>query len=103
MAWLLVVYSVFLGTFFVCQAASSLYESFFSTIGQTLGGYLSQFLIVGFTVLLMLLRTLMSLVADKLDLEMGNKKFRPNRFLFCYAMDLFYFFFYRSLFMNVSK
>ncbi len=45
----------------------------------------------------------MGVLGDKLDLAMENGKFRMNKVIFCFSIDLLQFFFYRSLFMNISK
>jgi len=93
-------------TFAICQAVSKLYEEWIVSLQNNTGivaQYAGQFALLLFTVITGVLRSLMGVLTDKLDLEMKNKKFRIIRVLFLYVMDMFYFFFYRSLFMNVSS
>jgi len=65
-------------------------------------------LIIAFTLVMAILKFIMNAIAGKLDefVEVGVTKERRKKkttIIFGYAMDLFYFFFYRSLFLEISR
>jgi CBS domain containing-hemolysin-like protein len=102
MLWLTIVLIMFLVTFFICVIFSILYEKYTEEYSAQ-GNVVVQLFTVVFTILLAILKAVMNVVADKLDLSMGNGKFRQARALFGYVTDLFNYVFYRSLFLNISR